>query len=172
MNNLGSLQSQICFVKRVSSNALSVFGVETLQTKVAQYTLPLLHCITPCYTNQSTTVTLHYTMLHNILYLCYNVLHYITPCYTTLLYLCYTALHHVTQHQSTSATMCYTTLHHVAQYTLPLLQCVTLHYTMLHNITLPLLQCVTLHYTMLHNILHLCYNVLHYITPCCTILTP
>ena len=122
MNNLGSLQSQICFVKRVSSNALSVFGVETLQTKVAQYTLPLLHCI--------------------------------TPCYTTSVYHCYTALHHVTQHQFTSATMCYTTLHHVTRY------------------TLPLLQCVTLHYTMLHNILHLCYNVLHYITPCCTILTP
>ena len=87
MNKLGSLQSQICFVKRVSSNALSVFGVETLQTKVAQYTLPLLHCITPCYTTS--------------VYLCYNVLHYITPCCTIY---------------STSATMCYTTLHHVAQY--------------------------------------------------------
>ena len=105
MNNLGSLQSQICFVKRVSSNALSVFGVEMLQTKVAQYTLPLLHCITPCYTTS--------------VYLCYNVLHYITPCCTIY---------------STSATMCYTILHHVAQYTPPLLQCVTLHYTMLHNI--------------------------------------
>ena len=126
MNNLGCLQSQICFVKRVSSDALSEEGPlglkrckKFMHSKVAQYTLPLLHCV--------------------------------TPCCTTSLYHCYTALHHVAQHHSATATLRYTVLHNI---TLPLLHCVTpccpihsttatLCHTMLHNITLPLLHCIT-----------------------------
>ena len=102
MNNLGSLQSQMCFVKRVSSNALSVFGVEMLQTKVAQYTLPLLHCITPCYTTS--------------VYLCYTALHHVTQHRSTSATMCYTTLHYVAQYTLPllqCVTLHYTMLHNI-----------------------------------------------------------
>ena len=60
-------------------------------TTLHNITLPLLHCITPCYTASLyyCYTALHYTTLHNITTT-------VTQHYTTSLYHCYTTLHNIT----------------------------------------------------------------------------